>query len=111
MTSYTYKRCLASQPLHKLQRICNGKKSNNSISSAGTSDADSYAAGELSLSCSFSSFEGDNPDDAVESSHEDADSEIIEPYSFEPVAIGVDSLSDALVESESNSSRLDNMDW
>ena len=39
----------------------------NSISSAGTSDADNYAASELSLSCSFSSFEGDNRDDREQS--------------------------------------------
>ena len=84
------------------------EESNNSTSSAGTSDADSYAASELSLSCSFSSFEGENPDDTVESSHEDAGSEIIEPYSFEPVASGIDTTSHAIVESESDSSRLDN---
>ena len=75
------------------------EESNNSISSAGTSDADSYTASELSLSRSFSSFERENPDDTVESNNEDAGSEIIEPYIFEPVASGVESTSHAVVES------------
>ena len=87
------------------------EESNNSISSAGTSDADSYTASELSLSHSFSSFKRGNPDDTVESKNEDAGSEIIEPYIFEPVASGVESTSHAVVESESDSSRLDNTDW
>ena len=63
------------------------EESDNSISSSGTNDADSYAASEIRLSCFFSSFEGENPD-PIESSHEDTGSEIIEPYSFEPIASG-----------------------
>ena len=39
--------------------------------------------------------------------HEDTDSEIIRPYSFEPVASSIDSPD----EPESDSSRLDNTDW
>ena len=86
------------------------EESKNSISSSGTNDADSYAASEIRLSCFFSSFEGENPD-PIESSHEDTDSEIIEPYSFEPIASGEYSPSHSPVESESEFSRLDNTDW
>ena len=83
--------------------------SDNSITSC-TSDAESYAASELSLSCSFFSFEGENLDH-MESSHDDTGSEIIEPYSFEPIASGDDSPSLPPEESESESSRLGNTDW
>ena len=86
------------------------EESDNSISSSGTNDADSHVASELSLSCLFSSFEGENPD-PVESSHEDTGSEIIEPYSFEPTASGEDSPSSPPEEYESEPSRLDSIDW
>ncbi|XP_041379828.1 P2X purinoceptor 7-like, partial [Gigantopelta aegis] len=54
--------------------------------------------------------EGENPD-PIESSHEDTGSEIIEPYSFEPIASGEYSSSHSPVEYESKFSRLDNTDW
>ena len=76
------------------------EESDNSISFSGTNDADSYAASEIRLSCSFSSFEVENPD-PIESSHEDTGSEIIEPYSFEPIASGEYSPSHSPVEYES----------
>ena len=85
------------------------EESDNSISSSGINDADSYATSEIRLN-SFFSIEGENPD-PIESSHEDASSEIIEPYNFEPIASGEYSPSHSSVESESEFSRLDNTDW
>ena len=71
----------------------------NSSYSSGASDADSYTASELSLSCSFSSFEEENSG-ATENSHEDT---VIEPYSFGPIASAVGSPSHSEVEYESES--------
>ena len=65
----------------------------------------SYTASELSLSCSFSSFESDN-------SEQEYDSSTVEPYQFEPLASeGSDSNEEESDDGDDNTDRLRNRDW
>ena len=82
----------------------------NSGCTSHASDAASYPPSQLSLSCTFPTYEGENPD-LTESCHIVTGPEVMEPDSFERAANIIVSPSHFEVETGSESSWLDNTDW